>query len=30
LKTFRKADKQFTTDDPLFRLQGRAASLKLS
>lgn len=30
LKTFKKADKQFTVDDPLLRLQGRAASLKLS
>lgn len=29
-KTFRKADKQFTEEDPFLRLQGRAASLKLS
>lgn len=30
MKMFKKADKQFTVDDPLLRLQGRAASLKLS
>lgn len=29
LKTFKKADKQFSEDDPFLRLQGRAASLTL-
>jgi excisionase family DNA binding protein len=29
-RTFKKADNQFTEDDPFLRLQGRAASLKLS
>ena len=30
LKTFRKADNQFTPDDPFLQLQGRAASLRLN